>query len=69
MPGVIVYSECKNKLEQMKTQRPEIFQSRQLFVSVLRLLENYTFKLGARRDIVNLFTIEAKCRQNVHLDV
>jgi hypothetical protein len=63
MPGVIMYSECKNKLESLRVQRPEIFDDRKVYVAVLRLLDTFTFKLSARRDVLNLFSVQAKMRK------
>lgn len=60
MPGVILYKECKAKLEAIKKQYPQIFAKRSLFLEVMRLLDSYTFKLTARRDLINLFSDSAK---------
>jgi hypothetical protein len=60
MPGVILYRECKVRLEAIKKENPELFGRRSLFLEVMRILECYTFKLTARRDIVNLFSDTAK---------
>lgn len=62
MPGVIIFSECKARLELIRSQNPELFKSRDLFVAVQRLLEAYTFKLTVRREIGNLFHAEAKLK-------
>ncbi len=60
MPGVILYRDCKSRLENMKKENPHLFASRHLYVEVLKILESYTFKLTARRDIIGLFSEEAK---------
>lgn len=60
MPGVIVYSECKAKLEAIRNKSPETFNSRTLYVAVLQMLDSFTFKLTARKEIVNYFSTQAK---------
>ncbi len=60
MPGVILYRDCKNKLDHIKHEHPEVFNKRSLYLEVLHILESYTFKLTARREIVAFFTEEAK---------
>lgn len=60
MPGVILYRDCKSRLESIKRDYPHVFSSRALYIEVLKILESYTFKLTARRDIIALFTDEAK---------
>lgn len=62
MPGVILYADSKSKLEAIRSQRPEVFSNRQLYLATRYLLDNYTFKLSARRDIFSMFPTEAKCR-------
>jgi hypothetical protein len=60
LPGVIVYRECKSRLDHLKREHPELFAKRSLYVNVHRMLDSYTFKLTARRDITALFTADAK---------
>ncbi len=60
MPGVILYRDCKSRLENIKKEHPHVFNKREVYVEVLKILEAYTFKLTARRDIIGLFTDEAK---------
>ncbi len=62
LPGVIVYRECKARLDHLKREHPEVFAKRGVYCSVQRMLETYTFKLSARRDVVALFAQEAKVR-------
>jgi hypothetical protein len=59
-PGNIMYKESKNRLENLRREHPHIFQSRALFVTVLHLLDMFTFKLPLRREIVALFSDQAK---------
>jgi hypothetical protein len=63
LPGVIMYAECKSRLEAIRTQRPELFDSPSLYRAAQRMLESFTFKLTARRDVNNLFSVQAKMRQ------
>ena len=55
MPGVIIYRECKARLDQIRTFHPEAFSNRKLYATVHRMFEGYTFKLSTRRDILKLF--------------
>lgn len=60
MPGVILYRDCKAKLESIKREHPEVFNKRSLYLEALRILESYTFKLTARREIIAFFSEDAK---------
>lgn len=62
LPGVIVYRECKSRLDHIKRDHPEVFNKRELYLNVHRVLESYTFKLSARREILAMFGNEAKLR-------
>ena len=55
LPGVIIYRECKARLDQIKAHHPEAFSNRKLYATVHRMFEGYTFKLTTRRDILKLF--------------
>lgn len=68
MPGVILYRDCKVRLENIKKDYPQVFSNRQLYVEVLKILESYTFKLTARRDIINLFSDEAKKKRQYKVE-
>ncbi len=63
LPGVIVYRECKARLDHIRKEHPEVFCRRALYVNVHRILESYTFKLSARRDVLALFAPEARMRE------
>jgi hypothetical protein len=60
LPGVIVYRECKMRIESIKKENPQLFTSKKFYRLVNLMLESYTFKLTARRDILALFSEEAK---------
>lgn len=62
MPGVILYRDCKSRLDSIKREYPDLFNSRPLFIDVMRVLDSYSFKLTARRDIAALFTEQAKMK-------
>lgn len=62
---MIVYRECKSRLDHLKREHPELFAKRSLYANVHRMLESYTFKLTARRDITALFAADAKQRDTV----
>lgn len=62
LPGVIVYRECKARLDYIKREHPELFTQRALYAQVHRMLESYTFKLTARREILALFTEDARIK-------
>lgn len=55
-----MYKESKNRLEALRREHPHVFQSRALFVTVMHLLDMFTFKLPQRREIVALFFDQAK---------
>lgn len=57
-----MYRESKSRLEAMRRDRPEIFSKHSLYVDVHRLLESYSFKLTARKDILGLFTEAARLK-------
>jgi hypothetical protein len=48
------------RLERLKSQRPDIFASRELYTAVRVMLDHFTFKLPARRQVTSLFSVEAK---------
>jgi hypothetical protein len=58
-----MYRECKSRLENIRNSHPEIFASRNLYLSVHKMLESYTFKLAARREVLMLFFAEAKLKK------
>jgi len=62
MPGVILYRECKARLLSIRQENGEVFCNRNLFMEVLNVLEAGTFKLAARRDIIDLFSSQAKLK-------
>jgi hypothetical protein len=59
-PGNILYKDSKHRLELLRREHPSLFQSRGFFVTVLHLLDTFTFKLTLRREIVALFSDAAK---------
>jgi hypothetical protein len=50
------------RLQHMTKEKPEVFESRELFVNVMHMFETYTFSLKDRRDVVALFSEKAKRR-------
>lgn len=62
LPGVIVYRECKARLEHIKRDHPDLFSQRSLYAQVHRMLESYTFKLTARREVLALFSDDARVK-------
>ena len=62
MPGVILYRDCKARLDHMRRANPDLFSRRELFVEVMKILETFNFKLTARRDIVSFFPETARLR-------
>ena len=46
----------------MTQEKPEVFESRELFVNVMHMFETCTFSLKDRRDVVALFADKAKSR-------
>jgi hypothetical protein len=65
MPGVILYRECKTRLESIRREHSEIFDKYSLYVDVQRILESYNFKLTARREILALFSEKARLKSIV----
>lgn len=59
---MIVYKDCKARLDHMRKEHPELFAQRGLYLQVHRMLESYTFKLNARREILALFSDEARVK-------
>lgn len=57
-----MYRECKARLDHLRREHSEVFCKRSLYCTVHRMMETYTFKLTARRDILALFSSEAKIR-------
>jgi hypothetical protein len=62
MPGVILYRDCKSRLDYYKRENPDTFTKHHLFVEVMKILEVYNFKLAARRDIMSMFTDSARLK-------
>eukprot|EP01039_Chlorochromonas_danica_P002589 gene2589-2831_t len=62
MPGVVLYRECKARLDTIRRQNPQVFDKHSLYVDVHRILESYSFKLTARRDILALFSTNARLK-------
>lgn len=62
MPGVVLYRECKARLDAIRRQNPQVFDKHSLYVDVHRILESYSFKLTARRDILALFSTTARLK-------
>ena len=60
MPGVILYGDSKNKLETLRRKQPLLFNNTILYNAIRTILDNYTFKLSARRDSLALFPDSAK---------
>ena len=65
MPGNILYRDSKAKLESLRKEHRDLFDNHGLYLEVVKILDAYTFKLTVRRDILNLFTENAKLRFNV----
>lgn len=61
-PGMLLYKESRAKIELLRSSHPEMLSSRAVFVVVMKLLEKYTFKLAARREIVKMFSAHAKTK-------
>ncbi len=55
-----MYKDSKNRLEALRREHPELFQSRVFFVKVMQLLDTFTFKLTLRREVIALFSDVAK---------
>eukprot|EP01038_Epipyxis_sp_PR26KG_P005836 gene5836-8052_t len=64
MPGIILYRDCKNKLDKLKRDSPDLFKRRNLFIEVHKMFESYSFKLSVRREIMALFDNEAKIKSD-----
>lgn len=62
MPGVILFSESKQKLDTIRTNKSSLFNSRPLYIAIRHVLDQYTFKLNVRRELVNMFSNEAKMK-------
>jgi hypothetical protein len=62
MPGVILYRECKARLETIRREHSELFDKHSLYCDVHRLLESYNFKLAARREILGFFSETARIK-------
>jgi hypothetical protein len=65
MPGVILYRECKGRLDYLKREHSDLFSKHSLYVEVMKILEIYNFKLTARRDILSLFSDSARSKPTV----
>jgi hypothetical protein len=65
MPGVILYRECKARLDYLKREHSDLFSKHSLYVEVMKILEIYNFKLTARRDILSLFSESARSKPTV----
>jgi len=61
-PGMLLYKESRAKIEVLRNAHPELLSSRAVFVVVMKILEKYTFKLAARREIVKLFSSHARSK-------
>jgi len=55
-------SNAMARLQHMTKEKPEVFESRELFVNVMQMFETYAFSLKDRREIVELFSDKAKQR-------
>lgn len=62
MPGIIFYRECSAKLDRIRLEHREVFDSRELYAAVHSLFEMHSFKLSLRRDIIRLFSNAAKSK-------
>ena len=62
MPGVILCGDSKTRLETIKAKNAELFKNRELYVAVRKLLDNNTYKLSARRDVLSLFSFDARLK-------
>ena len=61
-PGMLLYKESRAKIELLRSTHPELLSSRAVFVVVMKILEKYTFKLVARREIVKMFSVHARTK-------
>lgn len=52
-----------NQLEKLKKSNPEVFLNRTLYSEVHRILESYTFKLSARREVLAFFPKKARLKK------
>lgn len=62
MPGVILFGDSKARLESLKIKNADLFKSRELYVEVRKLLDNNTYKLAARREVLALFSVDARLK-------
>lgn len=62
MPGVILFGDSKTRLEGIKTKNADIFKNRELYVAVRKILDNNAYKLSARRDVLSLFSADARLK-------
>ena len=64
LPGSIpaIYKDARNRLEQLRSESPSVFDDKRLFRKVFRLLESFSFRLGVRRYVFKLFSPGAKCK-------
>lgn len=60
LPGQLLYKDTLAIIKDMKRVHPEVFNCRAVYLSVHHLLAMYTFKLGIRRLLLDLFTTAAK---------
>jgi len=50
------------RLIRMRAARPDVFDSRELWLAVQRLFETLFFQLSTRRFVVRLFGSKARCK-------
>ena len=63
LPGLNASSsEAHRRLDKYKAARPEVFNSRDLWVAVQRMFETLSFKLSWRRFVTKLFSEAARSK-------
>jgi len=59
-----MFKEAKMSIEKIRSEHPEVFRSRELYIAVHKLFECYSFRLMVRREIFKLFDPSAKIKGN-----
>jgi hypothetical protein len=67
MPGQVMYKESIAHIHRIKSQYPEVFEDRHLYLQTHKMMATYSFSLTMRRTVLGLFTQAAKCRSKSSL--
>ncbi len=63
LPGLPhLHNQSKARLEVLKLEHPHIFDTRHLFVVVMKFMETYSLSLQIRKEVYRLFSVKAKCK-------